>query len=150
MENTNLTVALIIALIEMEKEPIPAMGLLDIDIEMGQQTSQYYLFIKTVKTADGKTHKLDDALPIGIVNEKFDRERDRRVKEAVKNRIIEIETEKNGFHKISGACVRAFNVKKVHNAWSATVVLFDSPESKGERFDNCEYPTNIITLSRVK
>jgi hypothetical protein len=150
MNNTYLTTELIIALIEMQKDPIPAMGLLDIEIKLGQQNALRYFFTKKVKVEDGSTITEDGSCPIVVVNERFDRERNRRVREAVKNKIIEIETEKNGFHKISGACVRVFNIKKVHNAWSATIVLYDSPESKGERYDNCEYPTNIINLGSIK
>lgn len=150
MDNTYLTTALIIAKIEMKEYPIPAMGLLDIHVELGQQGATRYYFTKVVKVADGSDVVIDSSLSLDIVDKAFTKERNRRIKKAVAERIIEIEIEKNGFHKISGASVGAFNINILKHKYSATIVLRDSAESNGVRYDKVEYPLNIIRLGNVK
>ena len=158
MNNEYLTTELIIACIEMQKDPIPAMGLLSIEVELCQDTAEYYSFIKTVKTLSGNTIVLDSCLPKSEVDDLFNKERKRRIFQAVKEAIVDFEIEKNGLKDIPGSYVRAFNVVEKKDTcscsvvigYSCSVVIGNSETKEKVRNDNCEYSKNIIRLGRIK
>lgn len=149
MNSTYLTTALVIAMIEMKKEPIPKLGLKSIYIE-SDRTSRGYFFDKTVETMSGELVKSNGMLPIELVDNAFNEIKNKRVKEFVAEKIIEITTQENHLKTVSGSYVTVFNVRELKNQWACTVVIGNTEKKTKERRDNVKFPKQIIRLGQVK